>query len=308
MSKVLASIAAVLLTACSAGAAGTRPVGGGGGDGGGEPSSGGGDGDGDGDGGDGSSAISVGSSGTGGDNCSAAAKVIYLVSVQNDLWSFDPEIAGTSAYTRIGALNCPSSSSPQSMSVDRFGTAYVFYSDGNLFRVSTTDASCQATSYVHPVEQDFNQLGMGFTATAPDVFAENLYVVSPDFGLARVDVGSFAITETGSLLEAAELTGGPDGKLFHFAANSAALSEIPLPATTTSVLHAFNGLAGAQAWAFSRYAGVFYMFTAETSGVGSTNTAFDPVTGAESTRDFDVGFTVVGAGQSICVPPPPNPN
>jgi hypothetical protein len=69
-------------------------------------------------------------------------------------------------------------------------------------------------------------------------------------------------------------------------------------------MHTFNGLQGTQAWAFSRYAGNFYMFTSPGIGFGSTCTEYDPVSNLETERDADVGFTVVGAGQSICVPPP----
>jgi hypothetical protein len=174
--------------------------------------------------------------------------------------------------------------------------------------VGTLDASCQSTAYVHPVQNDFNQLGMGFTATAEGVYQENLYVVSPDFGLATIAADTFAVTPLGDLYGAAELTGGLDAKLFLFEAQSATLGEIQLGSLTTQALHTFQGLSGTQAWAFSRYAGTFYMFTAPDAGSGSRATAFDPVTGTESIRDANVGFTVVGAGQSICVPPPETPN
>jgi len=60
------------------------------------------------------------------DDCADAAKVIYLVTQENYLYSFDPRIDGTSAYKRIGTLSCEAASTPQSMSVDRTGTAYVF--------------------------------------------------------------------------------------------------------------------------------------------------------------------------------------
>jgi hypothetical protein len=270
----------------------------------------------DGDGGDGGgSGVTVTvaaagpSSGTGAtEDCSEEAKLVYLVSVQNDLWSFDPERPGLDAYRRVGALSCPSASSPQSMSVDRSGQAWVFYSDGHLFRVSTTDASCRSTSYVHPVQDEFNQLGMGFTSTAPGMYQEALYVVSPDFGLATIAAETLAVTQLGVQLGAAELTGGFDARLFVFQAQDAALGEIDPAALTSQALHSFAGLSGTQAWAFSRYAGTFYLFTSPQSGIGSRATAFDPVAGTEAVRDADVGFTVVGAGQSICVPPPVAPN
>jgi hypothetical protein len=252
------------------------------------------------------SGFTGGSTGSGmADDCLAEAKLIYLVSVDYELYSFDPTIAGTAAYNLVGPLSCASGGAPQSMAVSRDGTAYVFYDTGELFRVSTTDASCQSTSYVHPVQQGFNQLGMGFTAASEGSKDEVLYIVSPAFGLATVAFPSFQVSQTGALVGAAELTGGPDAKLFHFAAANAALGEIGLPSYSLSPMHVFSELSGTGAWAFSRYAGKFYLFTSPGDGFPSTTTEYDPVTDSSTTRDTSIGFTVVGAGQSTCVPPPP---
>lgn len=285
-----ALLACAIVGGCSAGTS----DGGGGGAGGSAPS------------GSTGSAFLTSGQGTGGaDDCAASAKLIYVVSVDNYLHSFDPNIPGTAAYKTVGPLTCSSSGNPQSMSVDRDGTAYVFYDSGEMFQVSTLDASCKPTSYVHPVQNGFNQLGMGFTATTPDMKDETLYVISPDFGLATVALPSYAVTKLGGLLTSAELTGGFDGKLFVFEAASATVSEVDRTALTTKPVHGFNGLQGTQAWAFSRYAGQFYLFTSPAAGVGTTTTQYDPVMKVEKVRDADIGFTVVGAGQSTCVPPPP---
>jgi hypothetical protein len=252
-----------------------------------------------------------GATGAGGgtvDDCVANAKLIYVVSVDQELYSFNPDTPGLAAYSLVGQLACPSTfgASPQSMSVDRNGTAWVFYDSGELFQVSTLDASCQATSYVHPVQNGFNQLGMGFTAVSEGSSEDQLYVVSPDFGLATVAFPSMQVSQLGVLTNAAELTGGPDAKLFHFAAANAALSEIDLSSGySLTPVHTFNELAGTSAWAFSRYAGKFYLFTSPGLGFNSKTTAYDPATDTSTQRDADIGFTIVGAGQSICVPPPP---
>ena len=247
--------------------------------------------------------LTTGSQGVGGNtgDCSEAAKLIYLVSVEHDLYSFNPTIVGTGAYKHIGQLNCPSSGDPQSMSVDRSGTAYIFYHTGELFRVSTADASCESTNYQHPVNQPFSQLGMGFTAAAPDSTDQRLFIISPDFGLATIELPSLAVTETGALVTAAELTGGPDARLFQFIATDGDLNEIKLPDNTTSFIHHFPELEGTLAFAFARYAGEFYVFTSP--GFGSTTTHYDPITDQSTFRD-SLDFTVVGAGQSTCVPPP----
>lgn len=234
-------------------------------------------------------------------DCSDAAKKIYLVANQNDLYAFSPATKGIAAYESIGRLNCPSSSTPQSMAVDRNGTAYVFYSSGQLFRVSTSDASCTAIpSYRHPVPDNPVMLGMGFTATTPGSKEEVLYIQSPDFGLARVDTSTFQVEQTKKFPGiAAELTGGQDGKLFHFEAMTGKLAEINLATMQSSFVHSLS-IQGISAWAFARWGGQFYLFTA---GFGlSKTTIYNPATGLEELRDANVGFTIVGAGQSTCAP------
>lgn len=237
--------------------------------------------------------------------CVDSARVVYLVTKENDLYSFDPKIAGLAAYQRIGTLSCETESTPQSMSVDRLGKAYVFYSSGHLYDVSTATAECTPTTYVHPVDppKSFNQLGMGFTATTSGARDQILYIHSPDFGLATIDLETLAVNKLDVLQSTvAELTGGPDAVLFAFASNNAELSQIDRTTYATSPLRQLS-LRNVSAFAFARYAGVFYVFTASSSSTTRT-TMFDPQTNTESVRDPDIGVTVVGAGQSICVPPP----
>jgi hypothetical protein len=241
------------------------------------------------------------------DDCADSAKVVYLVTQENYLYSFDPRLDGLSAYKRIGTLTCETASTPQSMSVDRLGKAYVFYSSGHLYYVSTTTAECTPTGYQHPVTptKSFNQLGMGFTAEALASNKQVLFIHSPDFGLATIDLLSLSVGKIGVLqTSVAELTGGPDALLFMYASNNSELSQIDRGTYQTTLIHKF-GMTGVSAFAFARYAGVFYIFTA--SGSRTVTTMFDVQNNTESVRDPDIGVTVVGAGQSTCVPPPPIP-
>ena len=66
----------------------------------------------------------------------AGSTLIYVLSGENDLYSFYPP---TLAFTSIGMLDCPdpSGAGPFSMAVDRRGIAYSVFTDGNLFRVDT---------------------------------------------------------------------------------------------------------------------------------------------------------------------------
>ena len=76
----------------------------------------------------------------------ADATLVYLVSAQNELFSFYPP---TVTFTSIGTLVCPArpNETPFSMAVDRKGKAYVVFTDGNLFQVSTSTAACIATPF-----------------------------------------------------------------------------------------------------------------------------------------------------------------
>ena len=138
----------------------------------------------------------------------------------------------------------------------------------------------------------------------PDSPQETLYINSPVFGLATVDTSTYAVTQTGALAATAELTGGPDALLFRFRADTVQLDEVAIGPWTLTPIHTFSELFGTSAFAFSRYAGKFYMFTSD--GLSpTTTTEYDPVLDTSITRDQNVGFTIVGAGQSTCVPPPP---
>jgi hypothetical protein len=227
------------------------------------------------------------------------AKLVYLVSRDDSLWSFNPKNEGLAAYRRVGRLQCKAWGEPQSMSVDRHGSAWVFYGSGQLFQVSLEDASCRSTTYVHPSRN--TMLGMGFTSVAPGSNDERLYVVSPDFGLATIDTRSLAVSMTGKLAGIAELTGGGDGRLFYFESGNGRLSEIDPKSGSLHLVHHFERLGYVASFAFARWAGRFYVFTAPGSGT-SRVTEYDPVTDKERVRDVSIGFAVVGAGQSTLVP------
>jgi hypothetical protein len=249
-------------------------------------------------------------------NCAESAKLIYLVTTStsggaNELYSFNPTKTGRTAYTRVGALNCPSSSSPQTMGVDRTGTAWVFYSDGKLFKVDVATARCTATTFTYPGAGFDFTMGSGFTAIGGDVTKETLFLVRN--GLQRFDTATLTKTFVGgSTATSGELTGGPDGKLFVFdpAGNGRLLEVSPTNGATTPLQTFATGtFSNVSAFAFARYAGSFYLFTAGTDATGlfptnTRTTVFDPQTRTTSIRDADIGVTVVGAGQSVCVPPP----
>ncbi|MFO0548228.1 MAG: hypothetical protein U0271_07570 [Polyangiaceae bacterium] len=232
--------------------------------------------------------------------CDEAARLVYVVSREANLYAFSPTIPGLGAYHLVGHLKCASFGEPQSMAVDRRGIAWVFYDTGELFKVSVRDASCNKTAYHHPSGN--HQLGMGFTAVGAGLAGEQLYIASPDFGLATLNLDDFSVHQTRKLVMGAELTGGGDGRLFHFSAETQELSQVDLTRFSLVPLRRFDTLGEVSAWAISRYAGRFYMFTSPGEGVPSKTTEFDPTKQTERMRDSNLGFVVVGAGQSTCVP------
>ena len=246
--------------------------------------------------------------------CSDAAKLVYVVSDSNELFSFAPDKL---AFAKIGTLNCDAgAASPNSMAVDRSGTAWVNYSDGGLFKVSTADASCTATTY-EKGQGGLQRFGMAFATNSATSTDETLYVVGIEGtnggkGLAKIDLTTMKLTMIGDFSgnlagQGAELTGTGDGRLFGFFTTQpdATLAEIAKADGSTTNPSDLSGVSTGTAWAFSFWGGDFWFYTS--SGAPSTVTRKQTSTdGALSTAKADVGgFRIVGAGVSTCAPTTP---
>jgi hypothetical protein len=259
----------------------------------------------------------LGGGGGSGADCSEAAKLVYVVSAQDDLYSFYP---ANLMFVRIGTLNCPTQAHPFSMAVDRTGTAWVNYDDGELFKVSTADASCTKTSFTP--QNGFTTFGMGFSTNAPGTKDETLYICGFRFdngaesslGLGRLDTGSLAITPLGDFTggikgHCGELTGTGDAKLYGFFPGSPAqLAAIDKTTTATPTPQALAGLPlqTTAAYAFSFWGGDFWFYTSAGASDFSQVTQFK-ASGDQSVKVVrsNVGFTIVGAGVSTCAPTSP---
>jgi hypothetical protein len=248
--------------------------------------------------------------------CSEAAKLVYVVTDSNELYSFAPN---TSTFTKVGQLDCPAgSATPNSMAVDRSGNAWVNFSDGALFKVSTADGSCQATAY--PKGQGgLTRFGMAFATESATSEKETLYVVGIEsnnkgHGLASIDLSTMKLTALGDFSaslagQSAELTGTGDGRLFGFFTTqpNATLAEIDKGSGATSNVSSLTGVNTGSAWAFSFWGGDFWFYTASLTGDPSS------VTRKASSGDGSIavskanvgGFRIVGAGVSTCAPTAP---
>jgi hypothetical protein len=235
-------------------------------------------------------------------NCTDPAVLyIYLVTLQNELWTFDPK---TEALGAVGALDCPTSSTPFSMAVDRQGTAYVVYRDGELFRVSTRTAACSPTSFVPP-NSAYDKFGMGFVGDSNGA-TDTLYIatVGTPSELAILDLQPLVPAPVGELsFESAELTGTVDGRLYAFYSTGSSSAIAQLDPKTAGVVSNTNlaDLPQNSGWAFGLWGGDFYLFTGSTSDPGSPSlvTRYRPSDGSQTTL-MTLPQTVVGAGVSTC--------
>ncbi len=258
-----------------------------------------------------------------GDGCSDAARLVYVLSDANDLYSFRPD---RREFTRIGRLDCRTAMQPNSMAIDRQAVAWVNYvqggtfgdSAGMVFRVNTSDAHC-TNDPPFALPDGFFRVGMGFSTDSVDGTDDTLYlagtgdIFTQSRGLARVDrttLGVIPIGEfTGSLNgESAELTGTGDGRLFGFFTTSPV--QVARIDKSTAAIMSTQGLPQVEtptAWAFSFWGGDFYLYTApsQTSNPSRTSnvTRFRPSDGSvDASYMTNVGFRIVGAGVSTCAP------
>jgi len=250
----------------------------------------------------------------------AGSTLIYLMSEGNVLLSFYPP---TLTFTTIGTVQCndPSGGTPYSMAVSRAGIAYVVFTSGHLYRVSTLTASCVPTPF-NPVATLFPApFGMGFSADGPDGGTdggETLYVSgSTGFTsgaegpspLGWIDTSSFTLTRVGQLNPAVvwpELTGTGAGDLYGFWAPSStsdtAIVRIDKATASDTPVAPLPGITLGAGWAFAFWGGDFYLFTAP-DGMTTVVTRYRPSDGSiTQVATAPQGIVISGAGVSTCAP------
>jgi hypothetical protein len=269
-----------------------------------------------GSGGEGGTIFPVGSGGAGGgsgDNCSAEAKLVYVLSDANELYSFDPP---AKQFTKIGTLGCNTDMQPNSMAIDRDAVAWVNYvessfgdTNGVIYKVSTKDASCDPAPVAQLIS-GFYRIGMGFSTNGAGQTGETLFIGGTSgSGLARINPLTYQVetianfspgTFTG---QSAELTGTGDGRLFgYFTTTPVQVGQIDKMTSAVTNPKVITGLETPAAWAFSFWGGDFYLYAA--SAFGSSNvTRYSPLDGSVNNAYMtNIGFRIVGAGVSTCAP------
>jgi hypothetical protein len=276
-------------------------------------------------GGSGTGGSGTGGSGTGGssnaggnsgDGCSDAAKLVYVLSKANVLYSFRPD---QKQFIKIGPVDCQTTMEPNSMAVDRYGMAWVNYvqknssgvdTDGRLFKLSPEDASCQSTSL--GLGTGWYRLGMGFASHDVGGPGEALYITATGAsgGLAEIDLSVVKVKDIGPFSgvlsgQSAELTGTGDARLYGlFRTTSLQMAEIDKATAEIKSTHALPEVELPSAWAVAFWGGDFYLFTAPAdTTVDSTVARYRPSTNStDAAYMTGIGFRVVGAGVSTCAP------
>ncbi len=238
------------------------------------------------------------------DGCSEDSKQVYVVTNDDQLLRFQP---ATKTITPVGSLDCPAGGEhPFSMAVDRNGTAWILYSDGRIFKASTKDASCTATTY-EPGQRGIRLFGMAFVSDGAN--DETLYVADHGTdGLAKIDTQTLKLTFIGSyegFASPGELTGTGNQRLFAFFTKGTTITWpriVELDRASGKIMNQ-KGLFGTEigdGWAFAHWGGDFWLFTAPQGS--SEITRYDYNAEATDTIVSDLGYVIVGAGVSTCAP------
>ncbi|MBX3233004.1 MAG: hypothetical protein KIT84_12610 [Labilithrix sp.] len=250
------------------------------------------------------------------DNCSDAARLVYVLSSDTTLYSFAPN-AGK--FTNVGQLDCAIGAgvTPNSMAIDRQGTAWINYTDGRLFKASTENAHCEPTEF-QPNQVGFFKFGMAFATSGPGSTTETLFIsglgdlAAVGKGFGKINLDTMKITMLGDFSGAlsgrgAELTGTGDGKLFGFFTTSpnATFAEVKPSNGDTSNDVVLNGVQTQNSWAFSFWGGDFWFYTAAATGTSTVTRLKTSSDDSLSVVVPDAGFRIVGAGVSTCAPVEP---
>lgn len=255
-------------------------------------------------------------------SCGHDADLIYLVDQDFRLLSFNPR-GGKNEIKLIGNLSCPAGNSwdggvatPFSMSVDRDATAWVLYNSGEIFWVSTKDASCKPSGFM-PGQMGFETFGMGFVTDAVGTDSESLYItggshLTPGKGnVGSIDKKTLTVTPHGPLPVTEygpELTGTGRGELYaYFPGSTSFVARLDkssgMPVTQWSLTPLSETV---RAWAFAHWGGRFYIFVTTLDPMTGQNNSqvllFSPMTGTATPLLDHLPYTIVGAGVSTCAP------
>ena len=225
--------------------------------------------------------------------CAQDTKQIYVVATDKTLYRFYPDML---KFVRIGAVKCPTTAGTFSMAIDKYGIAWIEYTDGRLYAVDTADGTCQATPFA-PGQNGFTNFGMGYAKNGDNASGETLYVAGA--GLAALDTNTFQLNFLGSLsFGRTELT-GLDTQLFAYSVTSGVIVSLDKSTGATKSVMRTSAIDEMAAFAFAQWGGAFWVFTGNDQ---TTVTKYDPATDVSTEVMKNTGLLVDGAGSSTCAP------
>lgn len=240
--------------------------------------------------------------------CNERTQQVYVSTQNMELLQFQPDLL---TFKLVGPLDCPAeyANTPFSMAIDHDANAWVLYSSGELFQVSTLDASCQATGYL-PGQQKFITFGMGFASDGVGSPAETLYIANTTGQLfGKVSFPDLLVTKIGILdggFGSPELTGNGLAELWGYFPSSSPPSVRQIDKVSGKSMHVFPiqgvDMSSVNAWAFAAWGGQFYIFYRGAGMASSQVWQLDPVTGEAKLAIANTGYVITGAGVSSCAP------
>lgn len=253
-------------------------------------------------------------------DCAANTDLIYVLSDDAELWSYDPV---TNVFAFVDALACNLLGQTFSMGVDRNGIAWVMFQDQDIFTVDVNNpAVCMDPGY-NPGQLGFELFGMAFVSESATNPCDQLYAQSysggigfqegPDIGrLGTLDPDTLAMSEIGfDDYDGGELTGTGDGHLYLFAGvNPAKIIELDKSDASVISILPLDSVELTNAFAFASFAGDFYLFTEGANPALSQVTLLDyDDSDNNGMQDLSVivpqaPIRIVGAGVSTCAPLP----
>jgi hypothetical protein len=235
--------------------------------------------------------------------CEDSTTHVYVLSDKSELYRFRP---ASLAFEKVGSVGCDTLV-PNSMAVDRFGTAWVNYKSGDLYRVSTRNAACLPTPY-ESGQGGFTSFGSAFATNGPGSTVETLFADGTGGTLSKIDLATMKLTQVGAYTgtlagKEAELSGTGDGRLYGFFTTkpNATLARIDPITAATSEPRVLDGVDTGAAYAFSFWGGDFWFYTSKDEGP-STVTRLRTVEDRVEVVIPKIAFRIVGAGVSTCAP------
>ena len=271
------------------------------------------------------------------DNCSEAAKLVYVVADNGHMLSFDPKTTPPT-LTDLGLLNkCPTTSGEQpfSMGVDRDAIGWVLAAKSDsllgtqtgsgLYRVELNNGlNCTKANMAMNQQGEFNLFGMGFVTNSAGSTLDTLYIAGGDgpgsgvgSRLGTVNMTTFQITAGNTLSGWPELTGNRNAELWGFYPDASApkIAKIDKLSGGESSIMPLNSIAGEpRAWAFAFWGGDFWVFLQK--ALSDTETTVYQVSGGANGQPAGQivhqwltsqllggsAYSIVGAGVSTCAP------